>query len=93
MILIMFWIQNSQHSINLIFIFSVTFYFGCSNFISLASLITVNVHVGSEFYFIRVSATFTCYGVHSDRQLLGFISFTCSFTFAGHFAAAVRNLC
>jgi len=56
-------------------------------------VITVNVHVGSEFYFIRVSAKFTYYGVHSDRQLLGFISFTCSFTFAGHFAVAVRNLC
>jgi len=75
----MFCVQNSQHSTNRIFIFSVTFYFGCSNFISLASLITINGHVGPEFYSIKISAKFTCYGVLSDRQPMGFISFTCSF--------------
>jgi len=81
----MFYIQNSQHVVNLIFIFSVTFYFGCSNFISLALLITLNVYVGPEFYFIKVSAKFTCYGVLNDRQSLVFVSLTCSFTFTGHF--------
>ena len=77
----MFYIQNSQHSINIIFIFSVTFYFGCSNFISLASLITLNLHVGPDFYFMKVSAKFTFCGVLSDRQSLVFISLKCSFTF------------
>ena len=89
----MFRVQNSQHSKNLIFIFSITYYFWCSHFISLVSLITVNVHVGPEFYFIKISAKFTYYGVLSDRQPLDFISFTRSFTFTGHFAVVVRNFC
>jgi len=82
----MFYIQNPQHSINLIFILSVTLYFGFSNFISVASLITVNIHVGPDFYFIKVSAKFTCCGILSDRQSLDFISLTCSFTFTSNFA-------
>jgi len=82
----MFYIQNSQHTINLIIIFSVTFYFVCSNLISLASLITLNLHVGPDFYFMKVNTKITCCGVVSDRQSLVFISLTCSFTFTGHFA-------
>jgi hypothetical protein len=39
----------------------------------------------SEFYFIKARAKFTSYGVLSDSQPMVFISFTCSFTFTGHF--------